>query len=259
MSDVTFLTGMGYLARELARAGSRNLVLMPHGCCQVRFSAPLDTARYRPEFAAVFIGSRLPSRNPLSHFFWMGRKRDEFVAALTRRYGRRFGLFGRGWTGNPSWLGPVEYGDQHQTYRRGALALGGVPNAYYDYYMSDRPFIAAASGVPLVDLGLPGVARVLQPERDWWLARDLAAIAQLCDRLIALPDAKRLELGQEARRHVLAVHTQYHRCREMVQTVERIRVARLHGKRASRPELGFLSSQTSFGRNAPPDIINWEG
>src|ERR1019366_3547492 len=34
LSDVTFSTGMGYLAEQLVRGGSRNVVLMPHGCSQ---------------------------------------------------------------------------------------------------------------------------------------------------------------------------------------------------------------------------------
>jgi hypothetical protein len=31
-------------------------------------------------------------------------------------------------------------------------------------------FIAVASGVPFVDYWVPGVERLLEPGRDWWLA-----------------------------------------------------------------------------------------
>ena len=84
LSDVTFLTGMGYLARQLARAGSRNLVLMPNGCCQVRFSKSTGTMRHVPEFDLVFIGSRISARNPFGHFYRTSSKRAKFVAALTK-------------------------------------------------------------------------------------------------------------------------------------------------------------------------------
>jgi hypothetical protein len=170
LSDVSFLTGMGYLARQLTGWGSRNLVLMPNGCCQVRFSLRESAAASQPEFDLAFVGSRIRSRNPFSHFYWASRRRVEFVEAATKRYGKRFGLFGAGWEGNPSWQGPIAYAAQHDAYRRAAVAVGGVPNASHDYYTSDRVFIAVASGVPFVDYWVPGVERLLEPGRDWWLA-----------------------------------------------------------------------------------------
>ena len=123
---MSFLTGMGYVASQLARQGARNLVLMPHGSCQVRFSAMFDQTKYSPEFDVVFIGSRMSVRNPFSHFFRTARKRREFVALVTKRYGRKFGLFGNGWTCNPSWQGPIPYDRQHSAYHRGAVIVGGM-------------------------------------------------------------------------------------------------------------------------------------
>ena len=68
--------------------------------------------------------------------------------------------------------GPVPYASQHRAYRSAAVALGGMPNGYHDYYTSDRVFIAVASGVPLVNHWVNGVDRILEPNRDWWLAHD---------------------------------------------------------------------------------------
>jgi len=36
-ADLTFLSGMGYAADELKKKGGRNIALMPHGFCPVRF------------------------------------------------------------------------------------------------------------------------------------------------------------------------------------------------------------------------------
>jgi len=254
LSDVSFLTGMGYLPRQLMASGSKNLVLMPHGCCQVRFSAPAGTACAGPEFDVVFVGSRIRSWNPLR----MGRKRVEFVEAFTRRYGSRFGLFGNDWNGNPSWQGPVPYAAQHEAYCRSAVALGGMPNMFHDYYMSDRPFIAIASGVPLVDYWVPGVDRILEPDRDWWLGRSHEEMFRLCDRLLEMPSGDRVRLGQEARERILAHHTQYHRCAEMIEIVKRLREARLSGRRAAEPELSFLAGSRATG-SGPDSIVGWEG
>jgi hypothetical protein len=259
LADVNFLTGMGYLARQLARQGARNLVLMPHGCCQLRFSALLDQTKYSPDFDVVFVGSRLSSRNPLSHFFWAAQRRREFVALVTKRYGRRFGLFGHGWMGNPSWQGAIPYDRQHSAHRRGAVVLGGVPNAYNDYYMSDRVFIAIASGIPFVDYAVAGVDLLLHPERDWWLAPDTQGMMRWCDHLISLSQEERLRLGGCAREHILTFHTQYHRCREMVEIVRDLRAARSRGTTAARPQFSFLRQGTNLSSVYPSAVENWQG
>jgi hypothetical protein len=258
LADVSFLTGMGYIARQLRRSGSRNLILMPNGCCQVRFSSRPCRQAAAPEFDVAFVGSRIRSRNPLSHFYWVGRKREEFVRAFTERYGRRFGLFGNGWNGNPAWQGRIPYAKQHEAYRRSAVVLGGMPNAYHDYYTSDRVFIAVASAVPFVDYWVSGVDRILQPGRDWWLARSLKEMIGLCDQLLEMPSGERVTLGEGARKQVLTHHTQYHRCKEMVEIVRSIRDARLSGRRAAQPELNFLSNPCVSGP-APDAIVGWEG
>jgi hypothetical protein len=258
LSDVSFLTGMGYLARQLMASGSKNLVLMPNGCCQVRFSSRQPVVLNRPEFDLAFVGSRIRSRNPLSHFYWVSRKRVEFVEAAAKRYGRRFALFGKGWEGNQSWQGPIAYAAQHEAYGRSAVALGGMPNAHHDYYTSDRVFNAVASGVPFVDHWVPGVDRILEPGRDWWLAQNQKETFRLCDKLMEMPSSDRVRLGQEARDRILAHHTQYHRCAEMIEIVSSLREARLSGRRATEPKLTFLSNSCGAGP-APDSVVGWQG
>ena len=258
LSDVTFFTGMGFLARQLARAGNRNLVLMPNGCCQVRFAKSAENTHTVPEFDVAFVGNRMNPRNPFSHFGRTAKRRSEFVSALTKRYGMRLGLFGKGWNGNPAWQGPIPYEAQHQAYRRAAVALGGTPNAHHDYYTSDRVFIAVASGIPFVDHWVNGVDRILKPNRDWWLARDQKEMFRLCDKLLETPNSDRVRWGREAREQVLAHHTQYHRCGEMIEVVKALREARFSGRKAAKPRLGFLSD--GFARGPVPDaIVGWEG
>ena len=257
LSDVTFLSGMGYLARQLAAAGGKNLVLMTNGCCQVRFGSPPPVVA-QPEFDLAFVGNRMISRNPLNHFYWVARKRVEFVSALTRRYGRRFGLFGKGWDGNASWQGPIAYNKQHDAYRRSAVALGGMPNAYHDYYTSDRPFIAIASGVPLVDHWVRGVDRILEPTKDCYLFKDLGEMFRTCDSLLELSCEERNAMGGEARRRILANHTQYHRCVEMVDIVKSLAAARAGGYAAQSPQLKFLQP-TAHGELYPLAVTEWCG
>jgi len=257
-ADVSFLTGMGDQARQLQGSGSNNLVLMPHGCCQVRFSSQQIPQSEHPEFDVCFVGNRLRPRNLVGHEYWGARKRGDLVQRFTRRYGRRFALFGNGWNGNSSWQGPVPYQDQQKAYRRSAVVLGGMPGVYHDYYTSDREFIAIASGVPFVDYWVRGVEQILKPGRDWWLARRPAEMFSWCDHFLDIASYDRIRLGEEAREQVLRKHTQYHRCKEMIEIARSIRIARLSGRRAAQPTLSFLSRScaTSPARDA---IVRWEG
>ena len=259
LADVNFLTGMGYLSRQLAHQGTRNLVLMPNGCCQIRFSAMFDRTEYAPEFDVAFVGSRISSRNPVSHFFWTARTRQNFVERLTKRYGRRFGLFGHGWDGNPSWQGAIPYERQHTVQRRSAVVLGGMPNGYHDYYTSDRVLIGIASGIPFVDYWVPGVDLLFQPERDWWLAPDIDGMIRWCDRLLSLSHEERLGLGTDARERIFTAHTQYHRCRDMLRIVRDLRAARLRKTTAEQPRLSFLRQESHDRSSYPPAIVNWRG
>jgi hypothetical protein len=258
LSDVTFMTGMGYIARQLAGWGSKNLVLMPNGCCQVRFSMPACGHQIFPEFDVTFVGNRMLARNPLGNFYWVARRRVEFVTVLTKRYGKRLGLFGKGWEGNPAWQGPISYAKQHDAYKRSSVVLGGMPGAYYDYYTSDRVFIAASSGVPLVDYWVRGVDRLLQPGRDWWLGHDVPEMVRLCDMLLEMPSSRRAELALETRKRILAHHTQYHRCVQMAEIVKNIAEARRQGRCASKPVLEFLAPSSEPGSQAEP-TFQWYG
>lgn len=258
LSDVSFLTGMGHTARQLAAGGATNLVLMPNGCCQVRFSSEPELSDHESEFDVVFVGNRTSSRNLFSHVHWTARKRAQLVTAFTRRYGSRFGLFGKAWQGNPSWQGPVPYTEQVEIYRRSAVVLGGMPGGFNDYYTSDRAFIACASGVPFVDYWVKGVDLLLEPGRDWWLARSIEEMLRLCDQLLEMPRNDRLALGGATRRRILDHHTQYHRCVEMVEIAEQLLQARREGRRAAPPQLKFLRNPGPGC--APPDsIVAWRG
>ncbi len=259
IADISFLTGMGYLAEQLKQWGSRNLVLMPNGCCQVRFSSEPATSETEQEFDVAFVGSRMHSRNPAGHFFWVGRKRLEFVAAFTKRYGKRFGLFGKGWEENASWQGPIPYARQHEAYWRAAVAVGGMPNANHDYYTSDRPFIAIASGVPLVDYAVKGVERILIPGLEWWPADSISSLIRECDKLLDLPHSERIRLGHLARERILGSHTQYHRCREMIDIVGALRAARLSGRTLPEPKLNFLTPCKNRECIQPRAVVAWKG
>lgn len=167
-SDLVFLTGLGYLARQLGRAGVRNIVWMPLGYCDVRFgkTQPVPSADRE---GIVFVGNRRLGRNPSHELFWNGLKRIRLVKALSRRYGRRFHLYGKGWDGLVSARGVLPFDRQGEIYGGAKVVFGGYPGVTYEYYTSNRHFIAMSEGAVMVDYRVKGVEEFLKPETHWLL------------------------------------------------------------------------------------------
>lgn len=238
-SDLVTLTSMGVLADHVARHTRAPIMLSPLGACQVRFGAltPVTDAD-APEFDVVFIGSRNTPRNPLRPYFHLGRHRQRLVAELTRRFGRRFAVFGHGWEGWSSNKGPIAFEDQARAARRGRVIVGGVPFSKARYYTSDRPFIQAVSGVPLADAAVPGVETLLRPGEHWILAHE-RRLVEVVERVLEMGDEERSTMGRAAAEYVLSNHTQAHRVAGLLENVRRLRHAHLTGQRTS-PHLPFF-------------------
>jgi len=255
LADLSFFTQMGAGASAAAKWGARNIVFWPHGSCQVRFNSHLNVDNWAPEFDLVFIGSNTIGRNPLSSHNMAAKKRGNIVAALARRYGTRFGLFGNGWSGLKSWQGPIPYLAQVSTMRRGRLVFGGYPHTLADYYLSDRPFIAMGSGIPFLDYCVPKVDRIFRPEEHWYLYRDERDLFAQCDRLLGEDQTDLMARAKTAADLVHEKHTQYHRMKFAAQVMRDLREARQAGRKCPVPHIGFLLA------DAPQDgaVVNWVG
>lgn len=233
-ADLNFFTVLGPVADSVMAAGARNVVLMPHGVCQVRFSAaPARPAA--PPFDVVFIGSHHRGRNPFNPINRAARQRQAMVQALSRRHGARFAVFGRGWEGQAGWQGPIPFERQHEAMGLGRLQVGGFPGGRARYYLSDRPYIAMASGTPLLDCRVEGVDRLAREGRHWALYDDLPDLLRLSDRLLEDDPSVLQAMGDAARPFVLDAHTQYHRVREMLRITAELREARAQGRRMPAP------------------------
>lgn len=226
VSDLVTSTSMGVMARHLRRYTRAPILLSPNGVCQVRFGVPpRPEARGKRDFDVVFIGSRNHSLNMLSGQGWIARKRERLVDLLVKRFGRRFGLFGKGWEGKAVNQGPVSFDAQARVSQRGRVVVGGVPFSRARYYTSNRPFIQMTSGTPMVDSYVAGVDHILRPNEHWVLAPE-DRLVEAVERTLELNDAERLRMGRAGAHHVLALHTQAHRVAMLLENVRRLRQAR---------------------------------
>jgi spore maturation protein CgeB len=178
----------------------------------------LDTSTHYPvaassRFAADmgFLGNRLPDRE---------ERVEEFLfRAAERCPARSFLLGGNGWEGrglpaNVRLLGHV-YTDEHNEFNssvRTVLNISRESMARYGYCPATRVFEAAGAGACIITDLWEGVELFLEPGREVIPARDGNEVAEALE---GMTTAKAREIGEAARRRVLAQHTYRHRAEQL--------------------------------------------
>jgi len=258
--DLTFSTQMGKAADKMASWGVKNIVLSPNSVCPVRFVKGwrTDPTKHAFEFDIVMVGSKnAPHINPLSHHYWRFQNRKALVDALTRRYGKRFGLFGHGWQGYGSWQGPVPFDEQQIAFRRGRLALDSYPYSIADYYSSNRLFFMLASAIPAITYRVPRLDKLLRPEDHCYYFDDIPRLLALCDRLLDSNSDDLYTKSNNTAKYIEKRHTQYHRAKFIVETVKQYHSEKLANRSHSKLYLPFFLDSVDQETERNFAVRNW--
>jgi spore maturation protein CgeB len=156
-----------------------------------------------------FMASRLPDREARAHEFFFG--------PAARMPEQRFVLGGNGWDAsqlpaNVSYAGHV-FSRDHNAFNASPRAILNVNRdsmARYGFSPPTRIFEAAGAGACVLSDRWHGIELFLEPEREILLAADGG---EVLERLRALTPERAREIGQAARRRVLAEHTYVQRAR----------------------------------------------
>ena len=212
-ADITFATQMGKGAKTMLRWGAKRVILAPNSLCPVRFKAhAVDPKAHRFDFDVVMIGSRNGGGyNPFNAFFWRARERVRLVHALSKRFGSRFGIFGRGWGTLVGAQGPCAFDTQQQMMQRGRVVVGGNPYTDSDYYSSNRLFFEVASGVPAVELKVSRLDRIFRDGNQVYFADDIDGVIATVERLLTEDPVLLYAKAAAAAKDMMERHTQYHR------------------------------------------------
>jgi hypothetical protein len=258
-SDLVTLTSMGAMADHVGRYTRAPIILSPNGACQVRFGGRARvSADNEAKIDVVFVGSRNASRNPLRPYYWFGKRRTHFVMALRRRFGNRFAVFGNGWNHlGSSAQGPIPFAKQAEVAREARVIVGGIPFSTARYYTSNRPFIQMTSGVPVVDVGVPGVDLLLK-DRIHWVLSDEAKLLETVDEVLTWEPEARAAMGRAAAEYVLSRHTQAHRVAALVENVRRLRTRR-DAQVSATPHLPFFHDDVAVSAEMRVATRNWPG
>jgi len=198
-ADMSFLVGLGDLARLAIKAGGRNIRYTPHSYDPVRFGTPWTPSRTR-RFDAVMIAN-LPciKRIPWLHMPG-GHSRKLTARAMHSALGERFALFGggQGWKREPYCLGPLPFAKQGETIRDAWMGVNWHQFDEIAMYSSDRLPIGLASGIPQITNRQPSYRFVFDNVPGLFVVDTPREAADVGLYLMSLTVDRRIELGIDA-------------------------------------------------------------
>lgn len=171
-----------------------------------------------PHFDAdlSFLGNRLPDRE--------ARVEEFFLRAAALLPDRHFLLGGSGWGDKPMppsvrYVGHV-FTNDHNAFNctpRAVLNISRESMASNGWSPATRVFEAAGAGACLITDACEGIEYFLEPHREVLVAHNGAEVAELVSTL----DPRRAtEIGEAARKRVLAEHTYAHRARQVTEILD---------------------------------------
>jgi len=257
VADLTFSTSMGDLSSMLIRSGAKRVVLMPHGACTTRFGSDTYAAKNdTKDFDVVMIANRYTACNPLRSRLWLGRRRTASAVALERRFGHRFGLFGKGWVGHRSWQGEIPYAKQIDTFKRAYVSVGGFPGSLCDYYHSDRLMIAALSGTPMVEWRTRGIDELLLNQSECLFVDRTSEMLEGVEMLLSNSEYART-IGAQGQLAVVGRHLDEHRTALMVECLRALRSVGRSSVNATCPELPYFHRHVDRQASRRTAILGW--
>jgi spore maturation protein CgeB len=191
---------------EYERVGAKRCVPIYNACDPGTHHPVPHDARFTADLG--FLGNRLPDRE--------ARVREFFLEPAKRLPQRRFLLGGSGWDqgialpDNMNYVGHV-YTRDHNAFNcspRAVLNINRDSMAKTGFSPPTRVFEAAGAGACLLCDAWEGIEQFLEPEREVLCVRSGEEVEHT---LAGLSEARAREIGDAARRRVLAEHTYEHR------------------------------------------------
>ncbi len=216
-------------------------------------------SRMHDRSGIVFVGNCRIGRNPCHELFWNGLRRRSLVRALAKRYGSRFHLYGRGWDDTASARGPLPHCQQVEVYSKAEIVFGGYPGVTYEYYTSDREFIALGSGTPLVNFWAPGVERFLKPGEHWLPFRTKKELFEQVDWLLDGNGDRGQKIEEAGAQRIEEVFTMRKEVRHIIALWRHLAAEREQQGVARVPLLPFVLPAYHGTANSHLFVRNWAG
>lgn len=189
------------------------------GCKNVKYwQIGYDPKMYFPMKKTEFDYDISFTGNNYGKTFPDGHLRVECANALYNNFGKRFGLFGRGFSDSRFGARPCNYTDTNAIYNNSVSVLSLSNYNKVSHYFSDRLLHCLASGRPTISWYFPGIEDYFVGGSEIFIAKtaqDVVDITNLCKKN---PDLAN-RVGEAGYQKVLKNHTYTSRVLELIDMV----------------------------------------
>jgi hypothetical protein len=196
-AHIVVLVGLGVLADLFIANGAKKIIYAPHSVDTIQFGKSWEPTSSR-RFDVVMIGNRITSRIPFKRFPG-AVSREKLACQLTKRFGRRFGLFGSGWDGFPGALGPIPFEKQEEIIRDSWISVGWDHFDNIPFYFSDRLPISLLSGVAHVTNYQPGYELLFKNGEQLVFTHTVSETVNTIDFMLSKPRKYLIDMGMMGR------------------------------------------------------------
>ncbi|WP_140416487.1 glycosyltransferase family protein, partial [Arthrobacter globiformis] len=204
-ADVVFTVGRGAFRSNFIRSGSRDVRWCPSIYDPGRFGRSIIPHELKRPYDVVMIANKSKARTPFTGHP-NSRQREELVRLLCRRFGKRFAIFGRGWT-NASAKGPVPYSEQDAAIHAGWVSTNWDHYSSEEAYFSDRLPTTLATGSVHVTTYHKGFDEIFMgSDRFLRFGRSPKEIVDVVDDILATHDRTSLVDDAQSGRQFADMH-----------------------------------------------------
>ncbi len=146
-SDAVFMVGAGTFANLAIEAGAEKVYFSPHVFDSTRFGTNWEPTLQRENDLIMIANAKGYVRIP-GRYFPGSQRRKELGKKLSRFFGKRFALYGKGWDGLEASRGLLAFNQQESAIRNAWISVNWDHFDEEPFYFSNRLPISLATGVP---------------------------------------------------------------------------------------------------------------
>jgi spore maturation protein CgeB len=199
-ADIVFMVGLGEFAELAKEAGARKIYFAPHNFETVRSGKPWSPSQDR-EFDIIMIANCGRTKIP-GRYFPGGRNRKKLAEMLTKRFGKRFALYGKGWDNLESSRGMLPFDQQEKAIRSAWVSINWDHFDTVPYYFSNRLPISLAAGVPHITTYHPGYEHIFKGCKGLYAVKSVEQAVETAHYLLSLPKSDLIEEGLQGQSFV---------------------------------------------------------
>jgi hypothetical protein len=202
-SHQVYTSGLGRLADLFNRHTPVPILYIP-SCFDTQRFGRHDPMQVAKKHDIVMIANR-GTRTRLKYLYVPGgRRRVKVATSLSKVWGKRFALYGKGWSTLEAARGSLAYEEQEIAIQSGRISANWDHFDKIDFYFSDRLPISLAAGVPHVTSWHVGYEHLFADTPGLYACKTPGEVVETCRWLLSRTDEDLMAEGLAAKEWAFA-------------------------------------------------------